>query len=361
VSRGATAGGTARWRARHPALPDAHFRTLDGLLVSSIGLRTHRGAIDTPTDDRYAAAIAAAVHGGINLLDTAIDYRAQRSERALGRALRQLAGEGIARDEVVVCTKGGYLSFDDFEPADPDAFFQQTYLATGLVDDADVAHGRHAMAPRWLADQLERSLANLGTAFVDVYYLQDPELHAGPRLAARLRAAFERLEREVDDGRIGRYGIASRAGLRAPVEAPEHLALADLVRTAIDVAGSRHHFRLVQVPFSLAAPEVAVAPTQLVDGRRLTLLEAARRLGVAVVASATLRQGHLSVRLPHAIADALPGLATPAQRALQFVRSHRDVTAALVGMYDPAHVAENLALVRAAPDPAGVDSLIGRR
>jgi aryl-alcohol dehydrogenase-like predicted oxidoreductase len=361
VSRGATAGGTARWRARHPALPDAHFRALDGLLVSSIGLRTHRGEVDAATDDAYAAAIVDAVRGGINLLDTAIDYRAQRSERALGRALHRLADEGIARDELVVCTKGGYLPFDDFEPLDPEAFFEQTYLATGLVAETDVADGRHAMAPRWLADQLDRSLRNLGTSFVDLYYLQDPELHVGPRFAGRLKAAFEQLEHEVAIGRVGRYGVASRAGLRAPAGAPEHLALADLVRTAIEVAGSRHHFRVLQVPLSLAAPEAAVAPTQLVDGRRLTLLDAAQRLGVAVVASATLRQGHLSLRLPHAIADALPGLATPAQRALQFVRSHRDVTAALVGMYDPAHVAENLTLARAAPDPAGVDSLIGRR
>lgn len=361
MSRGATAGGTARWRARHPRLADAHFRPLDGLLVSSVGLRTHRGAVDAATDDAYAAAIVAAVTGGVNLLDTAIDYRAQRSERAVGRALRLLADQGVARDELVVCTKGGYLPFDDFEPADPDAFFARTYLGPGLLAHDDLADGRHAMTPRWLDDQLGRSLRNLGTGFVDVYYLQDPERHAGRRFVERLRAAFAHLEDEVAAGRIGRYGVASRTGLRAPVEAPEHLALADLVRAAIAVAGSRHHFRVIQVPLSLAAPEAAVAPTQLVDGRRCTLLDAAERLGIAVVASATLRQGHLTLRLPNAVAEALPGLASPAQRALQFVRSHRAVTAALVGMYDPAHVAENLALVRSAPDPAGVDSLVGRR
>ncbi len=361
MTQGATAGGTARWRQRHPALPDAHFRTLDGLLVSSVGLRTHRGEIDAATDDAYARAIVAAVAGGINLLDTAIDYRAQRSERAVGRALRALADDGIARDELVVCTKGGYLPFDDFEPTDPDAYFEHAYVAPGLLEDAEIAEGRHAMTPRWLGDQLGRSLRNLGTTAVDVYYLQDPELHAGARFATRLHAAFEQLEAEVAAGRIGRYGVASRAGLRTPADAPGHLALADLVRAAIEVAGSRHHFRVVQVPLSLAAPEVSVAPSQLVDGRRCTLLEAAQRLGVAVVASATLRQGHLTLRLPHAVAEALPGLASPAQRALQFVRSHRHVTAALVGMYEPAHVAENLTLLRCAPDPAGVDSLVGRR
>jgi aryl-alcohol dehydrogenase-like predicted oxidoreductase len=361
VTRGATAEGTARWRARHPALPDAHFRALDGLLVSSVGLRTHRGDVDAATDDAYAAAIVAAVTGGINLIDTAVDYRAQRSERAVGRALRLLAERGVGRDEVVVCTKGGYLPFDDFEPPDPEAFFERAYLTPGLLAEADVAGGRHAMTPEWLGDQVARSLQNLGTSHADVYYLQDPELHLGPGYATRLRAAFEQLEREVSAGRIGRYGVASRSGLRLPPDALHHLALADLVRTAIEVAGSRHHFRVVQVPLSLAAPEVAVAPTQLVDGRPCTLLEAARRLHVAVVARATLCQGHPALRLPNAVAEALPGLASPAQRALQFARSHRHVTAALVGMYDPAHVAENLSLLDRTPDPAGVDSLVGRR
>lgn len=363
---GATAEGTTRWRARHPALPDAHFRSLGGVLVSSVGLRTHQGDIDDATDRAYADAVTTAVTNGVNLLDTAIDYRAQRSERALGRGLAALASaHGIGRDAVVVCTKVGHLPFDDFVPADPDAFIEHTYVSSGLLAPDDIVGGRHAMTPRWLADQLGRSLRNLGTSHIDVYYLQDPELQRAALppsvFAARLRAAFAHLEDEVAAGRIGRYGVASRTGFRVAPEAADHLSLAELVRAATDVAGSRHHFAVVQVPLSLAMPEAAIDATQVLDGRPCTLLEVAARLEVAVVASTTLRQGHLAHRLPRIVADALPGFTTPAQRALQFVRSLPGVTAALVGMHEPAHVAENLVVVAAAPDPAGVDSLVGRR
>ena len=49
---------------------------------------------------------------GANVIDTAANYRFQRSERSVGEALRRLSAAGFARDELVVCTKGGYLPFD---------------------------------------------------------------------------------------------------------------------------------------------------------------------------------------------------------------------------------------------------------
>ena len=50
------------------------------------------------------------------------------------------------------------------------------------------------------------------------------------------------------------------------------------------------------------------------------------------------------------LAELFPGFSTDAQRALQFARSAPGVTTALVGMSNPSHVVENLAL--AAQDPA---------
>jgi predicted aldo/keto reductase-like oxidoreductase len=93
----------------------------------------------------------------------------------------------------------------------------------------------------------------------------------------------------------------------------------------------------------------------------MTALEAAARLGLAVVASASILQGQLSLRLPRAVDAALPGLDTPAQRALQFVRSTPGITVALAGMGRLEHARENLHVARLEPAPAGVDSLLGRR
>jgi aryl-alcohol dehydrogenase-like predicted oxidoreductase len=73
-----------------------------------------------------------------------------------------------------------------------------------------------------------------------------------------------------------------------------------------------------------------------------SVLDAAARLGITVVASATLLQARLTKELPEAIGERLPGLETDAQRAIQFTRSMPGITAALVGMSQPAHVMENL-------------------
>jgi aryl-alcohol dehydrogenase-like predicted oxidoreductase len=51
----------------------------------------------------YAAAIVAAVQSGINVIDSAINYRLQRSERNVGAALHVVANKGFLRDEIVVC------------------------------------------------------------------------------------------------------------------------------------------------------------------------------------------------------------------------------------------------------------------
>jgi aryl-alcohol dehydrogenase-like predicted oxidoreductase len=365
VSAAATASGTAAWRDAQADLPASHFRALDGLTVSSIGLGTYLGDEDDAVDRGYGEAIVDAVNLGCNVLDTAINYRAQRSERVIGQVLVLLERElGIRREQLVVCTKGGYIPFDGGLPPDPARYVEDTYLRTGILRPEDLVGGAHAMTPRYLEDQIARSLRNLGLACIDLYYVHNPEtqLASIPRMEfrTRIRAAFVALERQVAAGRIARYGVATWNGFRTPPNAREHLSLAELVADARAVGGDAHHFRAIQLPYNLAMPEAHTAGTQVVDGEQLTPLEAAARLGIAVVASASILQGQLSRRLPQALTDAFPGLRTSAQRAIQFARSTEGFTAALVGMSRREHVAENLEVARTPPEPAGVASLFRR-
>src|SRR5581483_6661367 len=322
-----TAAGTAAFRESHAAdVPAAHFRTLGDAIVSSIGLGTYLGEEDDETDRRYGEAIVWAANLGCNFFDTAINYRAQRSERVLGRALLALEREGdLPRERFVLCTKGGYVPFDGAVPANPAAWFHDTYVRPGIVRADDVVGGAHVMTPRYLEDQLGRSLANLGGPAVIIYYIHNPETQLGavPRAEffARIRAVFEMLERKVAEGRVGCYGVATWHGFRKPPTAPDHLSLEELVRAAEAVAGTGHHLKVVQLPYNLAMPEAYAARTQRVGGEPATLLVAAARLDVAVVASASILQGQLARPLPEALTQAFPGLATSAQRALQFVRS----------------------------------------
>jgi aryl-alcohol dehydrogenase-like predicted oxidoreductase len=367
VAAGATAAGTASYRDAFAAeVAGGHFRALDELVVSSIGLGTYLGEDNDETDRGYGQAIVYAVNLGCNVFDTAINYRAQRSERVLGQALVALEREGtVRREQLVVCTKGGYVPFEGGIPPDPGQWVHDAYVKTGIVRPEELVGGAHCMSPRYLDDQIGRSLRNLGVASIDVYYLHNPETQLGgvPRaeFLSRIRTAFEALERQVAAGRIGRYGVATWNGFRRPPDQRDHLSLEELVEAAGAVAGVGHHFKLIQLPYNLAMPEAYAAETQLLGGKRVTILEAATRLGIGVVASASILQGQLSRRLPNQVAEALPGLEVPAQRALQFTRSTPGVAVALVGMARPEHVQENLRVARTAPSSRGVDSLFERR
>src|SRR5262249_47908521 len=160
------------------------------------------------------------------LLDTAINYRHQRSERNIGAALAQLfQASELQRDEVVICTKAGYLSFDGEMPADPRAYFQREYVERGVLDPAEVAGGMHCMAPRSLADQIERSRKNLGLETLDVFYLHNPEsqLTAVDKgtFRQRLKAACVMLEQAVAEGKLRCYGAATWNAFRVPADAKE--------------------------------------------------------------------------------------------------------------------------------------------
>src|ERR671913_1449333 len=147
----ATAAGTARYAARfNGRLPTEHFRRLgDGLMVSSLGIGTYLGRDDDATDALYTRAVARALEQGINVIDTAVNYRHQRSERAIGAALAQAIESGVVqRDEVVVATKGGFVAFDGNVPADPTAYVASTYLNTGIMQAADLVGGQHCISAR---------------------------------------------------------------------------------------------------------------------------------------------------------------------------------------------------------------------
>src|SRR5271155_5880301 len=172
----ATADGTLRYAARFQGRSAAgHFREIrGGLVLSSIGIGTYLGEPDNATDRAYADAIVAAVESGINVIDSAINYRFQRSERAVGVALKDLFAKGYSRDEIVLCTKAGFLTPDGEMPADPNAYFAQEFLDRGVFRPEEIAAGCHCMSPKYLADQLERSLGNFGVECIDVFYLHNP-------------------------------------------------------------------------------------------------------------------------------------------------------------------------------------------
>ncbi len=343
----ATAEGTAGYRTRRGARAgEGHFRTWQGLTLSSLGIGTYLGSEDEATDRAYQATVRRALELGFNVVDSAINYRHQRSERNVGAVLRALATEvRIAREDILLATKGGFLP----HPV-------EAYVRAGIVKADEVVGDGHCIAPRYLADQLDRSRANLGVETIDVYYVHNPESQLGAvdqaTFLARMRAAFEFLESAVSDGKIRWYGAATWTGFRQPTTARDHLSLPGLVSLAREVAGDRHHFGMIQLPYNLAMTEAITVANQRVGAASLPVMQAAEQLGIYVMTSASILQGKLAQNLPPALAQVLEGLRTDAQRALQFVRSTPGVGTALCGMRSLAHLEENAGLVSVPPAPS---------
>jgi aryl-alcohol dehydrogenase-like predicted oxidoreductase len=350
----ATAEGTARYVGHFAErLPAEHFRSMGEARASSLGLGTYLGREDDATDALYRRAVDRALERGVNVFDTAVNYRHQRSERAVGAALAGAIRAGtIRRDEVIVATKGGYLAFDGAVPPDPRAYFMETYVRPGIIQPGEMV-GSHCMAPRYLRDQLDRSRVNLGLDTIDVYYLHNPESQldevAPEEFRARVRAAFAALEEAGREGKLRVYGTATWNGYRVDPGTPGALSLPEMIETAREVGGPDHRFRVIQLPYNLGMPEAFTRANHAADGGFFSTLDVARYHGLYVMASAPILQGRLAKGLPAAIGDLVPGLTTDAQRAIQFVRSTPGIGTALVGMKSVAHVEENAAVAALAP------------
>jgi aryl-alcohol dehydrogenase-like predicted oxidoreductase len=350
----ATAEGTARYleKALIGGVQCSHFRSSQSLSLSSLGMGTYLGDTDGATDALVEDAVYESVTSGVvNVIDTAINYRMQKAERSVGRALDRLTGEGrVGRDELFIATKNGYLASDGDVPKDFWTYVQEEYVRPGKLKVDEISGEVHSMAPRFLRDQLGRSLKNLGLECVDLVYLHNaaeswmPEI-GYRRFLERVADVFALYEKERSGGRLRYYGLASWSSLRVPRGDPEYVSLDDLVEVAKNAGGDEHGFRFIQLPFNPGMGEALSAENQRIADEPLTVFEAAQKLGMGVFTSAPLGQGRL---LSHTKVPELEG--SKALSLLQFARSaHPAVIAPMVGQKDPAHVRDNVRIGKIAP------------
>jgi aryl-alcohol dehydrogenase-like predicted oxidoreductase len=344
----ATREATWAYRDEHEErFARTYFRRFGEAVLSSIGVGTYLGEPTDTADEAYHDAIVTALESGINVVDTAINYRHQRSERVVGRALEAAA---VDREAVFVATKGGFVPFDGERPTNPGRWVHEAYVDSGLVDEPALVAGQHCLAPGFVDDQLDRSLANLGLDTVDCYYVHNPETQLAERsrdaVYDQLEAAFIRLEERAAAGDLRNYGVATWDAFRVPADHESHLSLPEVVsraRSAAAAAGNpATHFRAVQLPFNVVMADAFTVESHAAADGQQSALWFAHDAGLSVFASASLAQGQLTDGLPADVAAQVAG-DTDAQRAINFARSGPGITSALVGMGSPAHVAENAA------------------
>jgi aryl-alcohol dehydrogenase-like predicted oxidoreductase len=332
------------------------------LKLSSLGIGTFPGAATDAVDESIAGIVHAAALAGVNVFDTAAHYRYGRSAVALGEGLRRALAEGVGREQVFVVAKGGFLAFLGGRPEDIAAWFDANVTARALGTRADLA-GDHLISPRHVIAQLDVLREALGLHTLDALLLDQPEVHI-PQIGKeatnrKILAVFEALEAARAAGKLRGYGIATFAGLRVETDAPLFESITSLQGLAAKAYQSRtgttagaHGFQLVQLPFNQAMTEGFTRFSQATgQGNVASSVQAAHQLRVYVMASHTLGKGLLARQCADGVAQALADLANDAQRAMQFNRSTPGIGTSLVGITDPAHLEDLLAVAKRAPLP----------
>lgn len=327
--------------------------------LSSLGVGTFGGAATDAVDESSARIVCDAALAGVNVFDTATHYRYGRSMRALGEGLRRAFASGVQREQLFVIAKAGFLAFEAGPPADLDAWFDANVVARGLGTRAQLA-GQHLLSPAYIDRQIDAARAALGLATIDAFLLDQPEVHIpaiGKEQTNRgIAGVFVAFEEAVKARKIACYGISTFHGFRVETDAAlfqsltSLLGLAEKAAQAVHGGAARHSFKLVEMPFNQAMTEGFTRFSHATGkGNIASTVQAARQLGVYLVATHTLGKGLLASQSADVVRQALAALPNDAQRALQFNRSTPGIGTSLVGISSPEHLEDLLAVARIAP------------
>jgi aryl-alcohol dehydrogenase-like predicted oxidoreductase len=286
-----------------------------------------------PTDDAESQrAVRRAYDLGCTFFDTADVYGHGHSEEVLGAALQGL------RDKVIVATKvGGNFYNRDIHPLMRDRVAQTVGRPLEEIERGatlNVTHDANFTAS-YVRFAVERSLARLGTDYIDLLQLHNPPINVISTMET-----YEVLEQLKREGLIRFYGVS--------VHPPEE-GIAAVDATMPDT---------VQIVYSLARREAEDA-----------FFPAARTANVGVIAreplangflagkyapDSTWERGDIRARMPRPYVAQLTALGqrvkelaeksgfTAAQLALKFVLDRTDIACVIVGMKTVQHVDDNL-------------------
>lgn len=334
--------------------PATHFRVFEDLYLSSIGIGTYLGQMTTEDDKAVENAVYQSVKSGaVNVIDTAINYRAMRSEKSIGRGLSSLINDGIiSRDQVFICTKNGYITNDgDYPAIDVMEYLQKMYISTGIIKPDDISSGYNVLNPAYIERCIDKSLTNMHLGTIDLVYVhnafeswyQDVSREEFTQMLAKV---FEVYEKYRSNDKIRFYGMATWTCFRVPPDNKEYLSLEEVVRLAEKIGGKGHGFRFIQLPYNLAYSEALLLKNQTVgDEKNLNILEAAAKLNIGIFTSIPLFQGQL---LKASIPE-YDGLNDQVAKLIQIIRSSPSVIAPLIGQKKPEHVEQNLKIADIPP------------
>jgi aryl-alcohol dehydrogenase-like predicted oxidoreductase len=347
ISGHASSEGTKKF-AQNSGVNQINFNEFQNLTLSNVGVGTYLGEPDSKTDEMVTEAVKKSILSGVNVIDSAINYRSQKAERSVGKAISELITDGkISRDQIFLSSKNGYVTNDADVKLGFWEYVKQEYTEKGIVSEGDITSGYHCMTTSYLSDQLDRSLKNLDVECIDLMYLHNAvegqiKDVSREQFLENLKSVFELYEQKRDEGKIQFYGMATWECFRVASDNAQYLSLEETVNLAQKIGGDNHGFRFIQLPFNMHYDQALLAKNQTLSNQSISILEAAVTLGIGVFTSVPFMQGRLLAP------GAMPEFSDlkPSLRALQFIRSSPGVLAPLVGQKSMEHVSENLEIMK---------------
>ena len=272
------------------------------LTVSRLGFGTYRCDGDS---EIHHQALEAALHKGCNLIDTSANYTDGNAELLIGDVInRQTVWQHFAaRENLVIVSKAGYIQGENMaiareREAQGDPFPEVVKYQQGMW---------HCIHPRFIEDQITRTLARMHLDTLDVYLLHNPEyfLSDAARRSGfdraetekafydRIRRAFIQMEKLVREGLIRYYGISSNS-LPLPADAPDFVSLPRVWKAYEDaclqsgITPEQGHFAVIQLPFNWLEHGAATRRNQEFRGKVYSTLELAGELGLGVLVNRPL-------------------------------------------------------------------------
>jgi aryl-alcohol dehydrogenase-like predicted oxidoreductase len=333
-----------------------HFRSIENLKLSSVGMGTYLGNLSAQDDDDLEKSLYYSIkEGGINVIDTSINYRSMLSEKCIGRAINSLIEEEVInRESIFICTKSGYVTNDgDYTNIDVDTYLTSMFLNNNIISHSDLSPSYNIMHPGYISRCIDKSLCNMGINTIDLIYIHNSfeswhDIVDRSTYHDMLSRVFQLYEELRQRGKINFYGMATWNCFTSKENSKEYLSLKEVVDIAKNVGGNNNGFKFIQLPFNMYLNQPYTFRNQSTEtSNKLTLLEVAQKYGIHVFTSVPLYQGKLlQVGLDKSPLDSLP---TASLKLLQFARSTPGITAPLVGQKKKSHTKENVLISKYAP------------
>jgi aryl-alcohol dehydrogenase-like predicted oxidoreductase len=287
----------------------------------SLGTWAFGGEWGTVGEDDAYAALNRAIDLGVNFLDTADVYGDGRSERLIGRLLKDRPD-----DEILVATKAGRR----LDPHTPEGYYREN-----------------------LAAFVERSLENLGVEALDLL-----QLHCPPTEVYRQDSTFEALDDLRRAGKLKNYGVSvekveeARMALDYPgvktVQIIFNVFRQKPAEEFFPLAEERNIGILARVPLASGLLSGKMSPDRQFDASDHRNFN---RNGEAFDRGETFSgvDFETGLRAAEELKELVPEGHTLAQFALRWILMHPAVSCAIPGGKNPGQVEDNVAAAAMPP------------